>query len=150
MWNAAGMEAVSTLAIGVELRFVSSGEGGRQTTLRGGFAPEHRFTYRPNWGLPGWGDGEQTAGPVLGFSEADIQPGDAVRAVLVPTIPDHLPGWRKVQAGELLRMYEGPRVCGLGTVAWIEPASWPMPAGEQEQFSGWLNGESGPGVRRLG
>lgn len=149
MWNAAGMEAVGTLAIGVELQLVPTGDGGRETALKGGSAPGDRFTYRPNWGLPVWGVGEQTAGPVLGFSADDIQPGDTVRAVLVPTIPDHLPGWRKVEVGEVLRMYEGPRVCGLGTVVWIEPATWPMPPREQDQFTGWLKGETGPGVRRL-
>ena len=68
MWNAAGMEAVSTLALGVELQLVSTEDGGRETALKGGCAPSDRFTYRPNWGLPVWGTGEQTAGPVLGFS----------------------------------------------------------------------------------
>ncbi|ONI68027.1 hypothetical protein BWI15_33780 [Kribbella sp. ALI-6-A] len=135
------MEAVGTFAIGVDLRFVSTADGGRATPLRGGSAPEHRFSYRPNWGLPGWGDGEQTAGPVLGFSAVDIQPGDTVRAVLVPTIPDHLAGWRAVRPGDVLRMYEGPRICGFGTVAWVEPATWPMPADEREHFTGWLLGD---------
>ncbi|GAB3828206.1 hypothetical protein [Kribbella italica] len=143
------MEAVGTLAIGVELQLVPVGEGGRESALKGGCAPTDRFTYRPNWGIPTWGAGEQTAGPVLGFSTTDIQPGETARAVLVPTIPDHLPAWRGVSPGEILRMYEGPRVCGFGTVVWVEPASWPMPPYEQEQFTAWLKGEGNPGLRRL-
>ncbi|MEV6284298.1 hypothetical protein [Kribbella sp. NPDC051770] len=133
------MEAVSTLAIGVELHLVPTAEGGRDTALSGGHALADRFAYRPNWGLPRWGPGEQTAGPVLGFSTTDIQPGESTRAVLVPTIPDHFPTWRMVQRGDVLRMYEGPRVCGLGTVVWVETASWPMPAYEQEKLTRWLS-----------
>lgn len=134
------MDPFETLAIGLELRLVPTAEGGRQTPLLGGSAPENRFTYRPNWGLPGWADGEQTAAPVLGFSRSDIHPGDTVRAVAVPLFPAEVPAWRTVAVGDTLRMYEGSRICGYGVVAWVAPATWHMPIDEQEEFSRWLAG----------
>jgi hypothetical protein len=134
------MEPVSTLAIGIDLHVVSTADGGRQTPLLGGHAPENRFKYRPNWGLPGWADGEQTAAPVLGFLRVNIQPGENARAVLVPLFPEHVPRWREVQPGDALRMYEGSRICGRAVVRWIEPATWHMPDDQQEHFAQWLSG----------
>ncbi|QCX26952.1 hypothetical protein [Nocardioides jishulii] len=87
------MEAVSTVAIGIDLDLMPSNEGGRQTPLLGGYAAKDRFTYRPNWGLPGWSDGDQTAGPVLGFSRTNVLPGEHVRAILLPLFIDHAPEW---------------------------------------------------------
>lgn len=106
------MEPASTVVIGVDLDLVPSSEAGRQTPLLGGYAVKARFTYRPNWGLPGWADGDQTAGPVLGFSDMNVRPGERVRAIVVPLFIDHVPEWLDVQLGALLRMYEGSRVCG--------------------------------------
>lgn len=133
------MDPVSTLAIGIELRLVPTAEGDRQTPLLGGCEPENRFTYRPNWGLPGWSDGEQTAGPVLGFSSTDIHPGDAARAVVVPLFAEQVPKWREISAGDTLRMYEGSRVCGHGSVVWVTPATWRMPEDEEDRFVRWLS-----------
>lgn len=133
------MEPVRTVAIGIDLDLVPSNEGGRQTPLLGGYAAKDRFTYRPNWGLPGWGDGEQTAGPVLGFSRTNVLPGDQVRAILVPLFIDHAPEWLDVRPGAVLRMYEGASVCGFGHVRWIKPATWHMPEDEQESLAGWLS-----------
>jgi hypothetical protein len=133
------MESITTLAIGIDLDLTPTAEGGRQTPLLGGFATENRFEYRPNWGLPGWADGEQTAAPVLGFSRTNIQPGTHTRAILVPLFPEHVPGWLDVQANDVLRMYEGSRICGRGVVRWIEPANWPMPDGERDRLVRWLS-----------
>jgi len=133
------MDAITTFAIGVDLDLTPTAEGGRQTALLGGYAQENRFVYRPNWGLPGWADGEQTAGPVLGFSRANIQPGERTRAILVPLFPEHAPGWLDVRANDELRMYEGSRICGRGIVRWIEPATWPMPDCERDRLIGWLS-----------
>jgi hypothetical protein len=134
------MEPIRTLAIAIDLHVISTAEGGRQTPLLGGCAPANRFTYRPNWGLPGWANCEQTAGPVLGFSRVNVQPGEDTRAVVVPLFIDRVPGWREVQPGDVLRMYEGSRVCGRGIVYWVEPATWPMPTDKQECFARWLSG----------
>jgi hypothetical protein len=132
------VESVSVLAIGVDLDLVSTEDGGRTTPLRGGYAEGSRLTYRPNWGLPHWPHGEQTAGPVLGFSRTNIHPGDCARAILVPLFLDHAPDWRDVGQGDDLRMYEGPRLCGQGRVRWIEPATWEMPDDEQQRLVQWL------------
>jgi len=132
------MDPVSTIALGINLRFLPTAEGGRHTLLVGGSQPPVRFTYRPNWGLPGWPDGDQTAAPVLGFSRVDIQPGDDVRAVIVALFPVEVPMWRAVVAGDELRMYEGSRVCGRGHVAWVKGAIWPMPEDEEDRFARWL------------
>ena len=100
----------------------------------------NRFKYRPNWGLPGWADGDQTAGPVLGFSHVNIQPGEDVRAVVVPLFPERVTAWREVEPRDTLRMYEGSRICGRGIVCWVEPATWHMADDEQEHFAQWLSG----------
>lgn len=133
------MEPVSTVAIGIDLDLVPLDAGGRGTALLGGCAREDRFTYRPNWGLPGWADGDQTAGPVLGFSRTNIRPGDHVRAILVPLFVGQVPGWLDVEPGDVLRMYEGARVCGHGHVRWIKAATWHMPEDQQEHLVGWLS-----------
>ena len=134
------MFSVSTFALGIELHLVPTAEGGRLTPLLGGCEPGNRFTYRPNWGLPEWVDGEQTAAPVLGFSRSDIQPGDDVRAIIVPLFPVEVPAWQDVAVDHVLRMYEGSRICGRGVVVWVEPATWHMPKDEEEQLARWLAG----------
>jgi hypothetical protein len=132
------MEVLPTVAIGINLYFVPTADGGRQGPLPGGFAAETRFRYRPNWGLPGWADGEQAGALVLGFSQEDIHPGDTVRAVIAPFFFEGVPAWRDIQPGDELRMYEGLHICGRGAVLWVKPSSWPMPEEDQDRFSRWL------------
>lgn len=134
------MDSFSTLALGIDLHLVPTSDGGRQTALKGGCDAGNRFTYRPNWGLPGWEDGEQTAAPVLSFSRSNIQPGDDVLAVIVPLFPAEVPAWRDLAVGDGLRMYEGPRICGRGAVLWVKPATWYMPKDEEERLARWLAG----------
>ena len=133
------MEPLPTVALGISLYVVRTAEGGRNTPLLGGFAVKDRFRYRPNWGLPGWADGGQTGAPVLGFSRQDIQLGETVRAVIVPVFFEGVPAWRGVAPGDELRMYEGPRVCGRGTVVWVKPSTWPMQEEEdRDRLTRWL------------
>lgn len=132
------MEVFATVVIGIDLSFAPTANGGRRMPLLGGSAVETRFNYRPNWGLPGWPDGEQTAAPVLGFSREDIHPGETVRAVIVPLFFGGLPAWKEVGPGDELRMYEGQRICGRGTVIWVKPSNWPMPEVDQVRFTRWL------------
>jgi hypothetical protein len=135
------MEPISTLAIGIDLHLVPTAEGGRRTALLGGCDPGSRFTYRPNWGLPGWVDGEQTGAPVLGFSRSDIQPGDHARAVIVPIFPTEVPAWHDIAVSDVLGMYEGSRICGRGTVLWVKPTTWRMPEDEEVRLTRWLAGD---------
>lgn len=135
------MNPITTWALGIDLLLLR--DGGRQSPLLGGNAVENRFTYRPNWGLPGWPSGEQTAAPVLGFSRENIRPGESTLAVIVPLFLEHVPGWSDVRPGDELRMYEGPRVCGMGTVLWIDQAIWPVPADDQERLAAWLSAPLG-------
>ncbi|MCD4851433.1 hypothetical protein LN996_11480 [Arthrobacter sp. AK01] len=132
------MEPFTTLALGVDLHLATTADGGRRTPLLGGYAAENRFKYRPNWGLPGWPDGEQTAAPVLGFSRKDIQPGETVGAVLVPLFPDRVPAWRDVQPGDELRMYEGSQICARGIIVWVEPTTWFTTDDDRDRFTEWL------------
>lgn len=132
------MEPFATLAFGVDLHLVATEEGGRATPLLGGTADEYQFNYRPNWGLPGWANGEQTAGPVFGFSQTDIHPGEDTSAILVALFPEHVPAWHDVQVGDTLRMYEGSRICGHAEVRWIEPATWPSTDREKLAYVQWL------------
>ncbi|MDO6144561.1 hypothetical protein [Paenarthrobacter aurescens] len=126
------MSPTTTWAVAIDLQLLP--DTGRHHPLPGGSSPERRFTYRPNWGLPGWPDGEQTAAPVLGFSRANLHPGESVRAVIVPLFPEAVPAWSEVLPDDELRMYEGLRLCGVGTVLWAEQATLPMPDDEQEQL----------------
>lgn len=96
------MNPTNTLALGINLHLFKS--GGRQSALPGGHTPGNRFTYRPNWGLPGWANGEQTAAPVLGFSSQNISPGQSSRAVIVSLFPDKAPAWFTIRIGEELRL----------------------------------------------
>jgi hypothetical protein len=98
------MEFVPTVAIGTKLEVVPTVEGGQDTPLLGGSAVKTRFSYRPNWGLPGWADGEQAGAPILGFSRQNIQPGETVRAVIAPFFFRGTPAWRDVRPGDELRM----------------------------------------------
>jgi len=132
------MELFPTVAIGINLRVVPTAEGGRDTPLFGGSAVKTRFSYRPNWGLPGWADGKQAGAPVLGFSRQNIQPGDTVLAVIAPFFFEGVPPWRDVAPGDELRMYEGSRICGHATVMWVRPSTWPMAEEDQERFTRWV------------
>lgn len=132
------MEVFASVAIGIDLSFVTTADGGRQNPLVRGFSVATRFTYRPNWGLLGWADGEQTAARVLGFSREDIHPGETVRAVIVALFFGSVPAWKGVGPGDELRMYEGLRICGRGTVIWVKPSNWPMPEVDQVRFTRWL------------
>lgn len=96
-----------TYAFGVLLRLTSTREGGRRIPLAGGWDREHRFNYRPNWGLPGMEPPDQTGAPVLGFDQEQIAPGDSARAVIVAFFPGMVPTWALVTPGERLAMYEG-------------------------------------------
>ena len=40
-------------------------------------------------------------------------------------------------------MYEGLRLCGVGTVLWVEQATLPMPDDEREQLLAWLADRQG-------
>ena len=129
------IEPLTTVAIGADLRLVSTEDGGRQTPWRGGCAAKNRFTYRPNWRLPGWTEGEQTTAPMPGFSRIDIHPEDTARAVLAPLFLERLPAWPDVGPGDEPRMHEGARIRGQATVVWVEPATWFMPDEQHERFT---------------
>ena len=107
-------------AFGVRLAFTTTAAGGRQRPLLGGSSIETRMQYRPNWGRPGWPDGDQTAGPVLGFTKSGISPGETTEAVIIPMFADHVPQWWDVGPGDVLRMYEGSRICGIATILWAD------------------------------
>lgn len=135
------MSPTTVLALGIDL--LLSRDGGRQNPLLGGHGLENRFAYRPDWGLPGWPAGEQTPAQVFGFSRENIQPGETARAVIVPLFAERVTAWSEERPGDELRMYEGPRVCGLGTVLWIEQAIWPVPADTQDRLAAWLSAPLG-------
>ena len=133
-------ETQNWLALGLALRFTTTDEGGRTMVLPGGFGREVRFQYRPNWGLPGMEPPEQTGAPVLGFSKEGIAPGDEVRVVIVPPFPQMLSQWATVDLGDVLPMYEGLRVCGLGRVLWKRMLPEGLGDLEEDAFRRWLAG----------
>jgi hypothetical protein len=120
------------------LQFTTTAQGGRRTPLLGGAGPEARFTYRPNWGLPQMTPPDQTGAPVLAFSAQHIHPGDQVRVVIVPPYPQMVPEWTHVAIGDVLPMYEGPRVCGHGRVLWRRDTHLPVPEPDEQRFRAWV------------
>ena len=121
------------LAIGLDLRLLTTGEGGRRTPVR----LDIPFQYRPNWGLVGMPDREQVGAPVFCASSVEVTPGSSARAVIIPLFEGSLPQWRSVRVGDELRMYEGSRICGLGAVQWVEPARLPLPPDDDARFRVW-------------
>jgi hypothetical protein len=121
------------IALGIDLRLTTREEGGRKSEL-GPFEPMS-FQYRPNWGFQGLDlPREQVGAPVLSWSQDRVEPGDRVRAVIVPMFPA---SWTTVDAGTKLTMYEGPRVCGHATVVWRSATMWPVPKEEYLRFDRW-------------
>ena len=142
--NLPDVTAESTFAFGLLLRLTTTEGGGRQSGLAGGASPEARFTYRPNWGLPHMTGDDQTGALVLGFSKEDIRPGDQVRVVIVPPFPAMLVEWSRVPVGAELRMYEGRRLCGRGTVLWKQDTQLPLPEQDEQRFRQWLLDPAAP------
>lgn len=85
---------------------------------------------------------EQSGAPVLGFSKEDIEPGDEVRAVIMPLFPQMLGEWKRVRVGDVLPMYEGQRVCAHGRVLWVRqlPSGWRDE--DEAAFRQWVAGTS--------
>ena len=123
------------LAIGLDLTLAPTAAGGRQTPL----LLTEPFRYRPNWGLPGMTDTEQTGAPVLGSSASPLTPGDSARVVVIPLTDAHMTEWRLLSRGDQLRMFEGARICGHATVQWTENTTLPVPAADQARFLAWAN-----------
>ena len=128
----------STFAIGVLLRLTTKTEGGRSSPILGGWRDETRWQFRPNWGLPGMLPPHQAAAPVLAFDQENIQPGDTVRAVIVPVFPE-TPEWAEVSAGTDLVMYEGLRVCGHARVLWQRTTMERVPPSDIDTYIRWLS-----------
>lgn len=121
------------LALGLDLRLTTTAKGGRQTPV----LLDEPFRYRPNWGLPGMTGRDQTGGPVLCSSARQIAPGGTARIVIIPLADESLPLWRQVREGDELRLFEGPRICGLATVIWTAPTRRPVPAADEARFRSW-------------
>lgn len=130
------------LAVGVELYVIPTEEGGRVHPIGGDDYPE--LAYRPNWGLPEMTPPEQTGAPVLCFAHTPVELGDTVRAVIIPMYPDAVPGWSTLRIGDALPMYEGTRVCGRGTVAWVLAADRPLSDSDREHLYEWVAGGEPP------
>ncbi|MEZ0448378.1 hypothetical protein [Cellulomonas sp. ICMP 17802] len=127
-----------TYAFGMLLRLATTEQGGRQTAISGGAGRGEKFTYRPNWGLPHMSAPEQTGAPVLAFSREKVEPGDQVHVVIVPPYPWMVSEWGRVNIGDELPMYEGPRVCGHGQVLWRCDTQLPLPEQDEELFRAWV------------
>jgi hypothetical protein len=128
------------LVIGITLRFLTTEEGGRSMPLGMPSGEYTKFQYRPNWGLPGMVGTDQVGAPVLWFGHFPVALGDTVRAVILPFAPGSLRLFRAVRPGDELRMFEGSRVCGRGTVEWVRGTHRPVQDSDQDRFVGWVEG----------
>jgi hypothetical protein len=133
--NLPGAAGDPWLALGLELRLVTTADGGRQTPV----LLAEPLRYRPNWGLPGMTGAEQAGAPVLCSSASQIAPGGQALVVIIPLSDHALPRWRQVRDGDELRMFEGARICGHATVLWAAPTRRPLPAGDRKRFRDWVS-----------
>ena len=131
------------LALGVELRFLTTEAGGRSKPLGVPDSEYIKYQYRPNWGLPGMTGTDQVGGFVLWLGKFPVTLGETVRAVIVPCAPGSLPMWRSVVPGEHLKMIEGSRVCGDARVEWVSRTGRPVPSDDEARFVAWAEG-TGP------
>jgi hypothetical protein len=121
------------LAIGLDFTLAPTAEGGRQTEV----LFKEPLGYRPDWGLPGMTGTDQTGAPVLCSSADTLAPGYTARAVIIPLTDAHMTEWCLLNEGDMLRMFEGPRVCGHAVVRWTENTSCPVPGIDKDRFSAW-------------
>lgn len=132
------------LALGVSLRFLTSDEGGRSKALGIADTDYVKYAYRPNWGLPDMTGTDQVGAPVLWLQHFPVNLGDTVRAVIVPLAPGSLHLWERVHPGDVLRMFEGPRVCGQAVVEWVRRTVRPVPDADTDRFIVWAEGGEQP------
>lgn len=132
------MESFQSLAFGLDLEVTPVSEGGRSAPIdTSGVNSDYR--YRPNWGLPEMVPTDQTGAPVWHFSSDVVNPGDRVKAVIVVPYPMTVDDWNlQVDIGSRLPMYEGSRVCGVGTVLWKRSVEVPLNNVDRAEFSSWL------------
>lgn len=88
---------------------------------------------------------DQSGAPVLAFSQDRVNPGGSAYAVIVPLFSEMVDQWNlEVGPGEVLPMYEGPRVCGRGTVLWRENTSVPLNETTEQRYLSWLDDPTMP------
>jgi hypothetical protein len=132
------VDSYPSIAFGIELCLTPTTEGGRSTPLLN--LPDRRWTYRPNWGLPGMIPPNQSGAPVLAFSRDRVLPGESVHAVIATLVPEMMDHWNlEVEPGVVLPMYEGLRVCGHGTVIWRTNITLPLDEREEQRLLSWLD-----------
>jgi len=107
------------LALGLEL--VLRLTGGRRTPVD----LSEPLTYCPNWGLAWMTGTEQTGAAVLCGTPSPFRPGDHGRVVVVPFYDELLDQWHRVVPGDRLTAFEGSKVVGTGTVAWLRRTASP-------------------------
>lgn len=79
--------------------------------------------------------------PSLCFGHFPIALGDTTRAVIVPFSEVSLTRWwRLVRPGERLEKHEGPRVCGIATVAWTAFTEQRISETDEANFCSWTRG----------
>lgn len=132
------------LVFGVSLRFHTCEEGGRSKPLGVPDTEYVRYQYRPNWGLPEMTGTDQVGAPVLWLQHYPANLGETLRAVIVPLAPGSLHLWRRVEPGDSLRMFEGPRLCGQAVVEWVRSTVRPVPDEEADRFVAWAEGGEQP------
>lgn len=137
------MEPFQSFAFGLDLELTPSDKGGRETPIVAAGADGSDYLYRPNWGLPEMVPPEQTGAPVFRFSTEIVHPGDRVKAVVLVPYPMTVDDWNlQVDVGCQLPMYEGNRVCGLGTILWKKRIELPLSDIERGDLSDWLGQDS--------
>lgn len=124
-----------TVVLGIELTLRTTDAGGRSRPLDPSW-----YQYRPNWGFAAIDHPRGQAGaPVLCWRDSPVAPGDMTFAAIQPMYPEY---WADLAVGDVLYLYEGVRLCGLGLVCVREDlAEWPRPLDltESVRWSAWVH-----------
>ena len=124
-----------TVVLGIELMLRTTEAGGRSKTLDPSW-----YQYRPNWGFAGIDHPRgQVGAPVLCWRDSPMTPGDTTFVAIQPMYPEH---WGDVAVGDVLYLYEGVRLCGLGLVGVREDlpeGPRPLELSEAVRWSAWVH-----------
>ena len=86
---------------------------------------------------------EQVGAGISCLGRTPLAPGDAARAVIVP-LPSTAEHWRThVSDGDVLVLYDGPRVSGRGQVEWVQETPWPGDSEADERLRRWCEDDAG-------
>lgn len=126
--------SIPVVLLGIELVLRTTESGGRTRPV------DANWYGRVAGGFAGLDHPRSQAGaPVLCWRDSPVAPGEATYAVIQPMYPEY---WDGVAVGDVLYLYEGVRLCGLGRVCAREDlpeGHRPLDRTEAVRWSAWAH-----------